>query len=206
MQASTEQSTPRDSSALGKTEFIALAGVFATLLGVLVTWLVMRRQFASKKLSYSYSVERLLRNSEPDLSRDLQVTYRGDLLPSPTLLNLEIINTGPTAVENASVVVKLPDATYLIPGFFVDVPVGYEDLWEIERSDAEECTILLRHINPKQVARVRLLMDEVPDGELRISCAMPNVEFTRASPVKLGLVAKILVDTLAPPLIGLRLK
>jgi hypothetical protein len=49
-------------------------------------------------------------------------------------------------------------------------------------------------------------MDEMPEGELRISCAMPNVEFTHASPVKLGLVADVIVKGLAPQLIGLRIR
>lgn len=177
------------------------------MLGALVTWLVMKRQFASKKLSYSYTMEAIVRSDDPDLARDLKVFYQGEELPQPTLLSLEITNTGYTAIEKAEVVVKLPGATYLMPGYFVDIPAGYLMLWNIERTDAEECTIKLEHINPKQVARVRLLMDEMPNGEPQIACPMPNVECTKTSLATLGVVAEIAIQLVAPQLIStLRLK
>lgn len=192
---------------MGNAEYIAMAGVFATVLGALVTWLVMKRQFASKKLSYSYAVEPIVRSDDPDLARDLKVFYQGEELPQPTLLSLEITNTGHTAIENCEVVVQLPGATYLMPGYFVDIPAGYLMLWDIERTDAEECTIKFKHINPKQVARVRLLMDEMPNGEPRIACPMPNVECTKTSLATLGVVAEIAIQLVAPQLLGaLRLK
>ena len=188
-------------------EYIAIAGVFATVLGALVTWQVMKRQFASKRLSYTYTMEPIVRSDDPDLARDLKVFYQGEELPQPTLLSLEITNTGHAAIENAEVVVQLPGATYLIPGYFVDIPAGYLMLWDIERTDAEECTIKFKHINPKQVARVRLLMDEMPKGEPRISCPMPNVECTKASIATLGIVAEVIVQVVAPQILGaIRLK
>jgi hypothetical protein len=187
---------------LGNSEYIAIAGVFATVLGALVTWLVMKRQFASKKLSYTYTIEPIVRSNDPDLARDLKVFYQGEELPEPTLLSIEITNTGHTAIENAEVVVQLPGATYLIPGYFVDIPAGYLMLWDIERTDAEECTIKFKHINPKQVARIRLLMDEMPKGEPQIVCPMPNVECTKTSIATLGLVAQIIVEAVAPQVLG----
>lgn len=192
---------------MDSAEYIAIAGVLASIASVLVTWLVMKRQFASKRLSYSYSIEPILSKSEPDLARDLKIYYKGDEVPEPTLLSLEIVNTGLTAIENAEIVIQLPGATYLIPGYFVDVPAGYQMLWDIDRTDAEECTLRLKHINPKQVASVRLLMDEMPNGEPRVSCPMPNVECTKANPATLGIVAEIVVKSFAPQLLGLvRLK
>ena len=157
---------------------IAITGVLATLLSILVTWLVMKRQFASKKLKYSFEIEPIVKSNDPDLARDLKVFFKGEELPEPALLSITITNVGYTAIEDAKVVVELPDATYLIPGYFVDVPPGYLYLWDIERTDAEECTITFKHINPNQVARVRLLMDALPKGNPRISCPMPNVECT----------------------------
>jgi hypothetical protein len=187
---------------LGNAEYIAIAGVFATVLGSLITWLVMKRQFANKKLSYTYTVEPIVRSDDPDLARDLKVFYQGEELPQPTLLSLVIANTGHTAIENAKVVVQLPSATYLIPGYFVDTPAGYESLWDIERTDAEECTIKFKHINPKQVARIRLLMDEIPNGDPRISCPMPNVECTKTTLATLGIVAEVIIQAFAPQLLG----
>ena len=78
---------------MGNSEYIAIAGIFATVLGALVTWLVMKRQFASKKLSYTYTIEPIVRSNDPDLARDLKVFYQGQELPEPTLLNIEITNT-----------------------------------------------------------------------------------------------------------------
>jgi hypothetical protein len=184
-----------------------MASVLASALGAFATWLVMRRQFASKKLSYSFTIEPILRSNEPDLARDLKVYYRGEELPDPTVLTVEIANVGLTAIENAEIIIQLPGATYLMPGYFVDVPAGYLMLWNIERTDAEECTIRLQHINPKQVARVRLLMDEMPNGEPRISCPMPNVECSKASLAKLGILAEFVVQHAAPQLLSfVRLK
>ncbi len=192
---------------MNPANYIAMASVLATALGAFATWLVMRRQFASKKLSYSFTIEPILRSNEPDLARDLKVYYRGEELPDPTVLTVEIANVGLTAIEHAEIIIQLPGATYLLPGYFVDVPVGYLMLWNIERTDAEECTIRLQHINPKQVARVRLLMDEMPNGEPRISCPMPNVECTKASLAKLGILAEFVVQHAAPQLLSfVRLK
>jgi hypothetical protein len=155
------------------------------MLGSLVTWLVMKRHFSSKRLTYSFEIEPLLKSADPDLARELKVSFRGDELPQPALLSVEISNTGYTAIEKAHVIVQLPGATYLIPGYFIDIPSGYEGLWEIERTDAEECTIRFDHINPGQIAKVRLLMDEVPSGPPRISCPMPNVQCVRGKVVSI---------------------
>jgi len=189
---------------LNNTEYIAISAVGATLLSILITWLIMKRQFASKKLSYSYSIEPIVKNSDPDLARDIKVLYQGEELPDPTLMSLEICNTGYTAIENAEVSVELPDSTYLIPGHFVDIPAGYSSLWDIERTDAEECTIFFKHINPGQKASILLLMDGSPTGLPRISCPMPNVEFNQANLVKLGIISELVVQIVAPQLISLR--
>lgn len=162
----------------------------------------MKRQFASKKLTYSYSIESIVKSTDPDLARDLKVFYQGNELAAPTLLSVEITNTGLAAIENAEVVIQLPGTTYLIPGYFVDVPAGYLMLWDIEQTDAEECTIKFKHINPKQTAKVRLLMDEIPKGEPRIACPMPNVEISRANLATLGVVAQFVVSVAAPQILG----
>jgi hypothetical protein len=184
-------------------EYITLAGVVATLLGIFVTWLLAKKQFEAKKLTYSYDIEKLVKNDDPDLSRDLKVLYRDEELQEPTLMTLEIANTGRRAVENAEIVVQLPGTTYLIPGHFVDLPAGYLHLWNIERTDAEECTVKLKHINPRQTVKMRFLMDEMPQGEPQLSCPMPNVEFNRASAATMGVLAEIIVSVVAPQVSGI---
>jgi hypothetical protein len=180
----------------------AIASIVAALIGAIATWAVMRRQFASKKLTYAFTVEPLVNVNDPDLVRDLTVHYKGELLPSPTFLYVEIANVGMTAIENARVVITLRDTTYLIPGYFLDPPAGYTFLWNIDRTDAEECTIRFDHINPKQVARVRLLMDEVPRSDPQFSCPMPNVILIEANKTKFGILARLFVEGLAAELVN----
>lgn len=184
-------------------EYIALAGVVATLLGIFVTWILAKRQFAVKKLTYSYDIEKLIKSDDLDLSRDLKIFYRGDELPEPTLMTLEITNIGHSAIENAEVVVQLPGSTYLIPGHFVDLPAGYLSLWDIERTDAEKCTVKFKHINPRQTAKIRFLMDEMPQGQPQLACPMPNVEFDKASAITMGVIAEIIVSVVAPQVLGI---
>jgi hypothetical protein len=179
----------------------ALASIIAALIGAFATWAVMKRQFASKRLTYSFSIEPLLSLTDPDLARDLTVHYKDELLPSPTLLDVEIVNVGLTAIEKAQVVITLQGTTYLIPGYFLEIPDGYSLLWDIERSDAEECTVRFEHINPKQVARIRLLMDEPPRREPKVSCAMPNVTLAKTSKAKLDLLSKSVGELLLSQLI-----
>lgn len=188
---------------MGLTEYIAIAGVAATVLASFVTWLVMKRQFTSKRLTYSYTVESIVKSADPDLARDLKVFYKGEELPEPALLSVEITNTGLTAIENAEFVIQLPGTTYLLPGYFVDIPAGYLMLWDITQTDAEECTIKFKHINPKQTAKVRLLMDEMPKGDPRFACPMPNVECIKASLATLGVAAELVVSLVAPQILGL---
>ena len=47
--------------------YLPLASAAATLFGAMVTRLVMKRHFASKKLSYSYAIEPIIRSNDPDL-------------------------------------------------------------------------------------------------------------------------------------------
>ena len=177
---------------IGPSEYIAIATVIATLLGVAVTWLVMKRQFQSKRMVYSIEVEPILRRNDPELIFDLKVMFKGEELPRPTLLNLDIANRGLTAVEDAKIIVRLPGTTYLVPGYFLELPPGYGELWKIEATDAEECAIHLKHINPNQVARVRLLMDETPTSVPQVSCPMPNVQFLRDVDTNMSKIKRIL--------------
>jgi hypothetical protein len=181
-------------------EYISIASIVATLAGVVVTWLVMKHQFQSKRLSYTADIEPILRRSDPELIFDLKVMFKGEELLRPTLLNLDIGNTGHTAVEDAKIVVRLPGTTYLVPGYFLNLPAGYSELWTIVPTDAEECVIHLKHINPKQIARVRLLMDETPNGAPQVVCPMPNVQFVRVEDIQLSGFARVLARVFIPQL------
>lgn len=191
---------------LERADYIALIGVFATLLGVFVTWLIMKRQYSSKKLAYSYDVEPILMSKEANFAQDLKVTYKGQELSNPLLISLNIANIGLAAVENVEVIFKLPNASYPIPGYFVDVPSGYAEQWDIESTDPGVCKIIFTHINPKQVSHIRLLIADNFEGDPEISCPMANVEFKRGNSLNLSMIAEILIQLTAPQLYASILK
>lgn len=184
-------------------DFIAIAGVVAVIVGPIVTWWVMRKQYASKKITYDYSIDSIVKNDDVELARDLKVSYQGIDIKNPALLSLNIANSGLTAIENVEIMVHLPGAAYLIPAYFVKVPPGYETLWKIQKIDEENCKIYFEHINPKQIAEIRLLMDENKETQLIVSCPMPNVIFVRNkmlfTPELLDIILHILDSRLIYP-------
>lgn len=166
------------------TDFFALLGVIATvaigLLGALVAWRLATRRDTTT-LQYSLSLAPLL----PPFSKDFQslrLEYQGDELPNPMFLVVDVTNLGRHSVKDVSVLVRAPGTTYVYPGYLEDVPLGYADKWEIARTDAEECTIHLEHLNPGQIVKARFLLDEQPKSEPIVACAMPDVELRRAEP------------------------
>lgn len=76
------------------SEIFTIALGIATIAGPIVTWLVMKRQFQPKRLSYTTEVEPILRRTDPELIFDLKIIFKGEELPQPTLLNIDITNTG----------------------------------------------------------------------------------------------------------------
>ena len=81
------------------------------------------------------------------------------------------------------------DATYIIPVQIAAFEPGYEALWEIERTDADECAIRLAHINPGQVVKATILMDEVPTEMPHFRCTLPNVVVKEVNPVDMTKVS-----------------
>lgn len=166
------------------TDFFALLGVVATvaigLLGALVAWRIATRRDTTL-LQYSLSLSPLL----PPYTKgfeSLRIEYQGDELPKPMFLVVDVTSLGRRSVSDVSILVRAPGTTYVYPGYLEDVPAGYEDKWEIARTDAEECTIHLDHLNPGQVVKARFLLDEQPKTEPLVACAMPDVELHRAEP------------------------
>jgi hypothetical protein len=186
-------------------QYIALGGAVSTLLGVVITWLVARKSQPSKELSYRVRMDPLISSKIVDPDRNLVIHYGGELLPHPVLLSIDITNTGNVPVESPPVEVEAPGTTYVIPGYFEDLPPGYEDLWSIERTDAESCAIKLAHINPGQTARARLLMDELPGTVPIFKCPMAGLSLREGTPVEVKPVVQMFLDIVAPKA-GLLLK
>lgn len=176
---------------------IALGGAISTLLGVVITWLVAKRTQPKKELAYRIGMDRLIPTKIADPGGHL-VIYKGEELPEPVLLTVDISNTGNVPVENPPIEVKAMGATYVIPGYFETPPPGYEDLWSLERTDAESCAIRLAHINPGQTARARLLMDELPAELPIVSCPMAGLQLKEQGTVQISGPARLLLEILSP--------
>jgi hypothetical protein len=154
----------------------------STITGV-GAWIVSARaakkDYSAPRLDYSISTTPLLVGGGPGARKGLRVEYNGELLPEPVLLSVDIINVGYVAIENPPIEIEAVGPTYVIPGYFEDVPPGYEKLWALERTDAESCAVHLTHINPGQVAKVRFLLDEQPRGEPIFKCPMKDLRTRR---------------------------
>jgi hypothetical protein len=183
-----------------RDQLIALFGGVATLLGVVVTWLVAKKAQTKKQLSYRLSLDSLMPKKLADPHEPLQITYKGELLVEPVLLSVDITNTGNAPVENPPIEIEAVGATYVIPGYFESCPPGYEDLWAIERTDAESCAIRLAHINPGQTVRARLLLDEYPDEPPVFKCPMAGLEVKELSSVKISSITQALLEIFSPSL------
>ncbi len=175
-------------------QIIGLIGVVATIIIGVISWFVSariaRKNFSAPKLHYRISMVPLLSIKTPATTKGLKVEYNGELLVEPTLLSIDIINAGDVAIENPPIEVEAQGATYLIPGYFEDVPPGYNSLWSIERTDADSCAVHLTHINPKQIVKARFFLDEYPKKEPIFKCPMKDLSTKRVTSV----VSKETVD------------
>jgi hypothetical protein len=108
--------------------------------------------------------------------RDLTIMFRNELLDEPVLLSVDIVNLGTRAIELPPIIVEAVGTTYVIPINIEDIPKGYEDLWTLERTDGDQCSIRVEHINPGQVLKARFFLDELPDAMPVFKCAMKDLK------------------------------
>ena len=167
---------------LTASEWIAVAGILATVLVGVASWVVSasltRKSISRRILGYKMDVSPLMTTSLK--SSGLKIEYKGEELQEPLLLTVEIFNLGNVALESPPIsIATARGATYIIPVQVEDPPPGYKYLWEVERVDAEQCEIRLAHINPGQIVKATFLMDEVPIEMLHFRCAMPNLTVKR---------------------------
>lgn len=174
---------------LTATEWISIAAILATVFVGIISWIVSaaltRRTIDRRVLGYRMEMSSLMTTSLK--SAGLRIEYKGEELPEPILLAVEVFNLGNVAIENPPIsIATAKDATYIIPVQVEDTPPGYEDLWEIERVDADECKIRLAHINPRQTVRATFLMDEVPAEMPHFRCPLPNLIIKKVEPAELA--------------------
>lgn len=165
-------------------DIIGIGGIIATLLvGIvtcLVTWKLTLKSIKQLKISYSIQVFPILSNSvtkntEINLD-DLKIQYRDKALSNPCLLALEIVNIGNDAINDPPIRIWTDEDIEMIPGYFEDVPSGYETLWSFNKTDPNSCNIRLEHVNPKQVVKTRFFLDNSPQKKIIFECPMPNVQ------------------------------
>lgn len=180
--------------------YIGLGGVIATIFGVVVTWIVAKRTQETKRLSYRITAEPLFKKQIDDPDGQLEITYRGELVPEPVLLAVDIVNTGNKEIENPPIEIEAVGATYIIPGYFESVPPGYEDLWTLDRTDAESCAIRVEHLNPGQVVKARFLLDEIPSELPVFKCPMAGVEIRPWEKTELSKIAELAIELISPSL------
>lgn len=160
---------------------IGIGGILATIIvGIvtcIVTWKLTLRSTEQKKLSYSIKILNVFSNSiqkQYGAIADLSITYDNKKLKKPCLLLLEVENTGNKAIANPPISVRTRPNTEIIPMYFQDVPVGYDDKWDMKRESTNCCKLCLEHINPKQTVKVSFLLDTYPEKVL-FECPMQNV-------------------------------
>jgi len=188
---------------LTASDWIAISGVAATLIAAAIAWLVSawatKRSLAQQALGYRMTMSPLLAiDKVPGGSADLKIEFKGEQLVEPTLLSVDIVNLGNRAIENPPIIIEAVGATYVIPIYIEDVPPGYEDLWTLERTDAEQCAVRLEHINPQQVVKARFFLDEIPAQMPVFKCPMKDVSVTAMSSVKVGPLAETLLELISP--------
>ena len=181
----TEMATSvAENTNIPQDNLIGIGGIIATIVvGIitcLVTWKLTMKTIKQLKLAYSVQLFPILSNSftkNKELTlTDLQIKYKNKLLQNPCLLTLDIINAGNVAINNPPIKIKSNENIEIIPGYFEDVPYGYEELWTIQKNDPNSCTLVLAHINPKQTVRVRFFLDNFPTEKLIFECPMENIQ------------------------------
>lgn len=165
-------------------DLISLANVAVALIVGIVTWIiswiVFRGQVQRKELSYYMQMASVIAHDFSGSRGILEIKYNGEQIDTLVLFEVDIKNTGNHPIENAKIKLSNQGGVYLIPGYFEDVPDGYEYLWTIEREDGEDSVLCLEHINPGQTAKARFVMDAMPDYFPSISCPMIGLTLKKA--------------------------
>lgn len=189
--------------ALSNSDWIGIGGIAATIVAAVIAWFVSawstRKSLATQSLGYRMSVAPVLAVDRiPGGAGSLRIEFNGELLAEPALLSVDIINLGNRAIENPPIVVESEGTTYVIPIYIEDVPAGYENLWELRRTDAEQCSVRLEHINPGQIVKARFLLDEIPSKPPVFKCPMKDVVVKEIKSVDVVPLASALLEVMAP--------
>ena len=185
---------------LTTSDWIGIAGAAATIIAALIAWIVSawatKRSLAQQAIGYRMTMSPLLATDKvPGGSAALKIEFNGEQLVEPVLLSVDIVNLGNRAIERPPILIEAVGAT---PIYIENVPAGYEDLWKLERTDAEQCAVHLEHINPGQVVKARFFLDEIPKQMPVFMCPMKDVTVIPMSSVQIGPIAETVLELIAP--------
>ncbi len=148
------------------------------IVSILITLLLTLKTIKQLKLSYSIHIYQILSKSLTDRSNiaDLEIKYKNEKLKNPCLLTVEIVNTGNKSIINPPIKIRSNHNIGIIPGYFEDIPNGYENMWSMNLETANCCSLSLEHINPKQVVKARFFLDEMPQDKIIFECPMADMQ------------------------------
>ena len=180
----TTDSAAQTTEAAGMNDVIGIGGILATVIvGIvtcIVTWRMTLRSIKQQKITYrtqSFGIISTKIRTQQGALDELTITYGDQKLNNPYLLSLQIENTGNEAIVDPPICIRAKNSSVLIPGYFEDVPNGYEDKWILEHETDNSCKVVLKHINPKQIVKAYFFLDRSP--EILFECPMPNVAIQR---------------------------
>lgn len=187
---------------MNTSDYIAITSIIVGGILTIISWFVSsyitKKNMNRKEIAYEMKMYPIISKKFLDKSNKLEVYFEDEILPEPTLLSVDIINTGNMAIEEPPIEISAVGATYMIPGYIEDIPDGYEDLWTLERADAEECRIILKHINPGQVVKARFFLDELPKDLPKFKCPMKDLAIKRVDLAMKENVIKIAAEMYSP--------
>lgn len=159
-------------------DLIDVAGIISTLLvGIItcvVTWTVAKRSQKTMRLSWSADVSKVLNIDYVMNIGKIQLVHDGVELENPYMIQVNIMNTGNTAIDSPDIMIKIKNSKKVIPVGFGKIPYGYEDKWRLSSINDEECKAHLDHINPKQEFNI-MIFAECICPMILLSCPMKDV-------------------------------
>lgn len=188
---------------LTTSDWIGISGGVATIVAALIAWFasawITKKSLASQVLGYRMTLSPLLAMDKvPGGKASLKIEFNGEQLVEPMLLSVDIINLGNRAIEMPPILIEAVGATYVIPIYIEDAPLGYEDLWSLERTDAEQCSVRLEHINPGQIVKARFFLDERPKELPVFKCPMKDLRVTEVKSLNVGPIASTILEAISP--------
>lgn len=169
---------------------IGIGGIIATLVAAvitcIVTWLLTVKNINRLKMSFRCQVFPILSNTVTNNTKinmtDWQIKYKDKQLDNPCILAIDIINMGNTSLIKPPIKINTNEDIIIIPAYFEEIPVGYKDLWIMDQTNlSNSCTLLLDHINPKQIVKARFILDKLPKEKIVFECPMPDIQIQEIS-------------------------